>query len=73
MLLPVPMGTVEDWTGSGWTGVRIRTEVPGPHPAVGETRLVRSDEVVVLVVAAGGDSVSGVVDDHLAAVADRLG
>jgi hypothetical protein len=65
--------SVDDWAGSGWTGVRIRTEVTGPDPAVGETRLVRSDEVVVLVVAAGGDSVSRVVDHHLAAVADRLG
>jgi hypothetical protein len=64
---------VHGWAGPGWTGVRIRTEVPGPDPAVGETRLVRSDEVVVLVVATGGDSLSRVVDDHLAAVADRLG
>jgi hypothetical protein len=31
-------------------GVVIRTEVPGPDPAVTETRLVRSAEVVVLVV-----------------------
>ncbi len=65
--------SVDRWAGSGWTGVRIRTEVAGPDPAVGETRLVRSDEVVVLVVAAGGAPVSRVVDDHLAAVADRLG
>ena len=65
--------SVDDWAGSGWTGVRIRTEVPGPDASVRETRLVRSDEVVVLVVATGGDPVSRVVDDHLAAVADRLG
>jgi hypothetical protein len=51
----------------------IVTEVPGPDGSVGETRLVRSEEVVVLVVAAGGDPVSRVVDEHLAAVADRLG
>jgi hypothetical protein len=65
--------SVDDWAGSGWAGVRIRTEVPGPDASVAETRLVRSDEVVVLVVASGGDLVSRVVDDHLAAVADRLG
>jgi hypothetical protein len=64
---------VDDWAGSGWTGVRIATEVPGPDGSVGETRLVRSEEVVVLVVATGGDSLSRTVDDHLAAVADRLG
>jgi hypothetical protein len=65
--------SVDHWAGSGWTGVRIRTEVPGPDPAVGETRLVRSDEVVVLLVATGGHSLPRVVDDHLAALADRLG
>jgi len=65
--------SVDDWTGSGWTGVTIRTEVPGPAPAVGETRLVRSDEVVVLVVATGAEPDLGrVVDDHLVAVAERL-
>jgi hypothetical protein len=65
--------SVDGWAGSGWTGVRIRAEVTGPGPSVAETRLVRSDEVVVLVVATGGGPVSEVVDDHLAAVADRLG
>jgi hypothetical protein len=65
--------SVDGWAGSGWAGVRIRTESTGPDPAAGETRLVRSDEVVVLVVATGGDSLSRAVDDHLAAVADRLG
>jgi hypothetical protein len=50
--------SVEDWTGSGWTGVTIRTEVPGPDPAVDEIRLVRSDEVVVLVVATGTSTTS---------------
>ena len=67
--------SVDDWTGSGWTGVTIRTEVTGPDPAVGETRLVRSDEVVVLVVLAaeGADPALPPVDDLLAAVADRLG
>ena len=67
--------SVDDWTGSGWTGVRIRTEVSGPDPAVTETRLVRSDDVVVLVVLAaeGGDPALPPVDDFLAAVADRLG
>ena len=66
--------SVDDWTGSGWTGVAIRTEVPGPVPAVGETHLVRSDEVVMLVVATGAEPDLGrVVDDHLVAVAERLG
>ncbi|SDM09035.1 hypothetical protein SAMN05660642_01621 [Geodermatophilus siccatus] len=66
--------SVDGWTGSGWTGITIRTEVPGPDPAVDETRLVRSAEVVVLVVATGSEPDLGrVVDDHLAAVADRLG
>ncbi len=67
--------SVEDWAGSGWTGVTIRTEVSGPDPAVGETRLVRSDEVVVLVVlhAAGSDPGLRPVEEFLAAVADRLG
>jgi hypothetical protein len=67
--------SVDGWTGSGWTGVTIRSEVPGPDPAVGETRLVRSDEVVVLVVAAaeGADHDLRGADDLLAAVADRLG
>jgi hypothetical protein len=67
--------SVADWTGSGWTGVRIRTEVSGPEPEFRETRLVRSDEVVVLVVLAAERSDPDLrpVDDHLAAVADRLG
>ena len=65
--------TVDDWSGSGWSGVRIRTELPGPHPAVDETRLVRSEEIVVLVVAAAGEPDVRVVDDLLAAVAGRLG
>ncbi|WP_157936871.1 hypothetical protein [Geodermatophilus chilensis] len=67
--------SVDDWTGSGWTGVTIRTEVSGPDPAVGESRLVRSDEVVVLVVleADGSDPDLRPIDDLLAAVAARLG
>ena len=67
--------SVDDWSGSGWRGVAIRTEVRGPDPAVGETRLVCSDEVVVLVVlaAGGSDPDRRPVDDLLAAVADRLG
>jgi hypothetical protein len=65
--------SVQGWTGSGWTGVTIRTEVPGPDPAVEEIRLVRSDEVVVLVVATGDEHHLRLVDDHLAAVADRPG
>ncbi len=67
--------SVDDWTGSGWTGVRIRTEVSGPDPAVGETRLVRADEVVMLVVLTAEGSAPDLrpVDEHLAAVADRLG
>ena len=65
--------SVEDWAGSGWTGVSIRTEVPGPGPVVEETRLVRSDEVVVLVVLAAEDGDLRPVDELLATVADRLG
>ncbi len=65
--------TVDGWTGSGWNGVTIRTVVSGPDPAVSETRLVRAEEVVVLVIAAGDEPDLGRVDDHLAAVADRLG
>ena len=67
--------SVDGWTGSGWTGVRIRTVVSGPDPAVGETRLVRAEEVVVLVVldAEGSDPDVRPIDDFLAAVADRLG
>lgn len=65
--------SVEDWAGSGWTGVSIRTEVPGSGPAVEETRLVRSDEVVVLVVLAAQDGDLRPVDELLATVADRLG
>ena len=65
--------TVDGWTGSGWSGVTIRTVVPGPDPVVHETRLVRAEEVVVLVVAAGDEIDLRRVDDHLAAVADRLG
>ena len=64
---------MQGWTGSGWTGVTIRTEVPGPDPAVDEIRLVRSAEVVVLVVATGDEHHLRLVDDHLAAVADPLG
>lgn len=64
--------SVADWAGSGWAGVTIRTEVPGPDPAVEETRLVRSDEVVVLVVLAAEDGDLRPVDEFLAAVADRL-
>lgn len=65
--------SVEDWAGSGWTGVSIRTEVPGPGTAVEEIRLVRSDEVVVLAVLAAQDGDLRPVDELLAAVADRLG
>jgi hypothetical protein len=65
--------TVDGWTGSGWSGVTIRTVVSGPEPAVGETRLVRAEEVVVLVIAAGDERDLRRVDDCLAAVADRLG
>jgi hypothetical protein len=67
--------SVDHWTGSGWTGVRIRTVVSGPDPAVGETRLVRAKEVVVLVIldAEGSDPDLRPVDDFLAAVADRMG
>ena len=67
--------SVDDWTGSGWTGVRIRTVAPGRDPAVGETRLLRAEEVVVLVVleAEGSDPDLRPVDDFLAAVADGLG
>jgi len=70
-----PARSVADWSGSGWTGVVIRTEVSGPDPAAGETRLLRRDEVVVLVVlTAGGDDPDlRPVDEFLAAVADRLG
>jgi len=75
---PSPRGgagarTVDGWTGSGWSGVTIRTEVSGPDPAVGETRLVRAEEVVVLVVATGDEPDLRWVDDYLAGVADRLG
>jgi hypothetical protein len=65
--------TVDGWTGSGWTGVTIRTVVSGPDPSRGETRLVRAEEVVVLVVTAGDEPDLRRVDDLLAAVADRLG
>ncbi len=65
--------TVDGWSGSGWTGVTIRTVVSGPDPAIGETRLVRAEEVVVLVIAAGDEADLRRVDDYLAAVADRLG
>jgi hypothetical protein len=66
--------SVDGWTGSGWTGVTIRTEVSGPDPAVSETRLVRAEEVVVLVVldVEGSDPGLRPVDEFLAAVADRL-
>jgi hypothetical protein len=65
--------TVDGRSGSGWTGVTIRTVVSGPDPAVSETRLVRAEEVVVLVIAAGDEPDLRRVDDYLAAVADRLG
>ncbi|WP_139206879.1 hypothetical protein [Geodermatophilus poikilotrophus] len=65
--------SVDSWSGSGWNGVTIRTVVSGPDPAVAETRLVRAEEVVVLVVAAGDEPDLRRVDDFLAAVADRLG
>jgi len=65
--------TVDGWTGSGWTGITIRSVVSGPGPAVGETRLVRAEEVVVLVIAAADEPDLRRVDDYLAAVADRLG
>lgn len=65
--------SVGDWAGSGWTGVTIRTEVSEPDPAVGETRLVRSEEVVVLVVLTGNGGNPVPADDFLSAVADRLG
>ncbi|WP_167761072.1 hypothetical protein [Geodermatophilus sp. DF01-2] len=67
--------SVDEWAGSGWTGVSIRTEAPGPEPGFRETRLVHFDEVVVLVVLTTegrGPDVLPVVDEYLAEVADRL-
>ncbi|SNS36539.1 hypothetical protein SAMN06893096_103393 [Geodermatophilus pulveris] len=60
-----PARSVADWSGSGWTGVTIRSG------SAGETRLVHAGEVVVLVVATGSEP--SVVDDLLAAVGQRLG
>ncbi len=65
--------TVDGWTGSGWSGVTIRTVVSGPGRAVDEARLVRAEEVVVLVMAAADEPDLPEVDDYLTAVADRLG
>jgi hypothetical protein len=63
------------WSGSGWTGVTITTETRSGEPAFRETRLLRSGEVVVLVVLTddAGRAGASVLDGYLAAVAERLG
>jgi hypothetical protein len=62
------------WSGSGWTGVMITTDTSGAQPGYGETRLVRSEEVVVFVVLTddAGRPEPSVLDGYLAAVAQRL-
>ena len=66
--------TVEEWTGSGWTGIRILRMVPGTELV--DRRLVRVGEVVLLVVLrADSDdpAETAPADDALAAVAGNLG
>lgn len=65
--------TVEQWSGSGWEGVRI-------HRASGseqtDRRLVRADDVVLLVVMRAdrdGPEIIAPADDFLEAVAANLG
>lgn len=64
---------VEPWSAAGWEGIRILRTVPGTEQV--DRRLVRTDEVVLLVVVrADGDdpALLDPADDYLTAVADAL-
>jgi len=65
---------VEPWSGAGWEGLRILRTVPGTEQT--DRRLVRADDVVLLVVVrADGDdpALLTAADDYLSAVGDALG
>jgi hypothetical protein len=70
--------TVEDWSGSGWTGVRVHRVVSGSEQV--DRRLVYADTpdetatvlLVVLRADTDDESVTAVVDDYLDAVAADL-
>ena len=68
--------TVEPWEGSGWTGVRVHREVSGPGSGEQvERRLLRSEEIVLLVVLRSdrlGEEQSEPVDALLEQVHDSL-
>lgn len=64
---------VEPWSGAGWEGIRILRTVPGTELV--DRRLVRADDVVVLVIVrADGDdpALLAPADDYLDALADAL-
>ena len=65
---------VEPWSEAGWEGLRILRTVPGTEQV--DRRLVRADDVVLLVVVrADGDdpALLASADDYLSAVAEALG
>jgi hypothetical protein len=64
---------VDPWSDAGWEGIRILRTVPGTE--VVDRRLVRADDVVLLVVVrADGDdpALLAAADDYLGAVAEAL-
>ncbi|RBY78408.1 hypothetical protein DQ239_07455 [Blastococcus sp. TF02-09] len=66
--------SVEDWTGSQWTGTRVHRVVSDYEQV--DRRLVYADDVVLqVVVRADSDDPAdvAVADDYLAAVATNLG
>jgi hypothetical protein len=71
--LPTESQTVDEWSGSGWTGVRVLRSVPGTEQV--QRTLVHSEDVVLLVVLRTDlDDPAALVtaDEYLAAVAENL-
>ena len=62
--------SVEPWSGHGWEGVRIHRDAGSEQT---DRRLVRADDVVLLVVLRADDGDLAPADDFLEAVAENLG
>jgi hypothetical protein len=65
---------VEPWSGAGWQGLRLVRTTPGTEQV--DRRLVRADDVVLLVVVRADGDDPGLLasaEDYLSAVAEALG